>query len=139
MNMRKWLEKNKWAYVIIGIVSMAIVTIFLVGLINGVWPWTKGMTFGDYIGSIVIPEETQSTEQTTEPTGTQETTDGTQEEGSGDIRIPLDDMDTENDTTTETEDVPQTDSTEETKAPSVISPDNEISFDDLLDRAEGKN
>ena len=54
------------------LVALALICVVVVGLINGVWPWTKNITFGEYFG--FVPRETTPIVETGEPT---ETTDDT--------------------------------------------------------------
>lgn len=122
------MKKERWFQILIGMVALVLITVLLVGILNGVWPWTKGSYFGDYKINLKNEETQQQTEenqsnstegsvQVTESTNSGATTDA-------DIKIPLETEESiVNTTETVSESVEET-----TKTPGS---EQEISFADL--------
>ena len=122
------MKKERWLQLLVGMVALVLTTVLLVGILDGVWPWTKGGYFGDYKINLKKEEVQQQTEETqssstegnaqvTEPTNTGAIADA-------DIKIPI-----ETEESTANMDTIVSESTDETIK--IPGNEQEISFADL--------
>ena len=121
------MKKERWLQLLCGVVAIMLVTVLLVGILDGVWPWTKGGYFGEYKIDLKKEETTQQTEQT--QGSTESSTQATESvnsntAGDGDIKFPLE---TEESAANTEETISQ--NTEETT--NTPGNEQEISFADL--------
>ena len=121
------MKKERWLQLLCGVVAIMLVTVLLVGILDGVWPWTKGGYFGEYKIDLKKEEATQQTEQT--QGSTESSTQATESvnsntAGDGDIKFPLE---TE-ESAANTEETISQNTEETTKTPGN---EQEISFADL--------
>lgn len=134
------MDKHKWLHIVGGVVALVLICVLLVGLINGVWPWSGKGFFGNYKGNA----PSQETQQTTQSTQKDDDSQATGESGSinpeADIKIPLDTKEDSAgpgdavESTGAGAESTETESTQETtKAPGN---EQEISFEDLPKKAE---
>ena len=127
------MKKEKWLYLLGGIAALVALTILLVGLINGVWPWSEGSYFGNYKGNLKQDETQQTTQSTTQSTqGSDQTTEASSAPQDTDIKIPI--APEESTGNTEATNTTETEATEETGR--TPSNEQEIAFEDLPKQTE---